>query len=89
MRACLVHHLLKNKGDDAVMFPFRYSTIFKSRWMALLWAAGFCWMAVDVASASGGDDNSAENGASVQEDATGAPYSDQDVKALEQSLKDF
>jgi hypothetical protein len=31
------------------MFPFRTSSIFRSRWMALLWAAGIVWMAVDVA----------------------------------------
>ena len=31
------------------MFPFRYSSIFRSRWMALLWSAGIVWMAVDVA----------------------------------------
>jgi hypothetical protein len=31
------------------MFPFRYSTIFRNRWFALLWAAGIIWMALDVA----------------------------------------
>jgi hypothetical protein len=31
------------------MFPFRTSSIFRSRWIALLWAGGFVWMAIDVA----------------------------------------
>lgn len=31
------------------MFPFRYSSIFRSRWIALLWAAGVLWMASDMA----------------------------------------
>ena len=31
------------------MFPIKLSTIFKSRWMALLWAAGICWMVWDFA----------------------------------------
>jgi hypothetical protein len=31
------------------MYPFRYSTIFRSRWMALLWAAGILWTAYDFA----------------------------------------
>lgn len=32
------------------MLPMRHSTIFKSRWMALLWAAGIIWLAYDVSS---------------------------------------
>ena len=31
------------------MFPFRYRTIFKNRWWAVLWAAGIIWTAVDFA----------------------------------------
>jgi len=31
------------------MIPMRTSTIFKSRWMALIWSAGIIWFAVDVA----------------------------------------
>jgi len=31
------------------MFPMRTSSIFKSRWMALLWAAGILWFAYDFA----------------------------------------
>ncbi|HWL47842.1 MAG TPA: hypothetical protein VNQ31_09030 [Sphingomonadaceae bacterium] len=31
------------------MFPFRHSSLFRSRWIALLWAAGIVWWAIDVA----------------------------------------
>jgi hypothetical protein len=31
------------------MFPMRTSSIFKSRWMALIWAAGILWLAYDFA----------------------------------------
>jgi hypothetical protein len=31
------------------MLPMRTSTIFKSRWMALVWAAGIIWFAYDFA----------------------------------------
>jgi hypothetical protein len=31
------------------MFPMRFSTIFKNRWWALIWAAGIIWFAYDFA----------------------------------------
>lgn len=31
------------------MIPMRTSSIFRSRWMALLWSAGILWFAVDMA----------------------------------------
>ena len=31
------------------MLPIKHNSIFKSRWVALLWAAGICWMAYDFA----------------------------------------
>ena len=34
------------------MFPFRYSSIFRSRWIALFWAAGIVWMAIQFAGGS-------------------------------------
>ncbi len=39
------------------MIPMRTRSIFKSRWMALLWSAGIIWFAVDVA---GGSDQSSD-----------------------------
>lgn len=41
------------------MVPMRFSTIFKNRWMALLWAAGIVWFAYDVAGSQPQDANSA------------------------------
>ena len=38
------------------MIPMRTSTIFKSRWMALLWAAGIIWFAYDFAASAPQDD---------------------------------
>src|SRR5581483_2480385 len=31
------------------MIPMKTSTVFKNRWMALLWAAGIIWFAYDYA----------------------------------------
>ena len=43
------------------MIPMRTSSIFKSRWMALIWAAGIIWFAYDFASSDAPDDNGAAN----------------------------
>ena len=44
------------------MLPIQTKHIFRSRWVALLWAAGIIWFAYDVASsAPADDDNSAVN----------------------------
>ncbi len=68
------------------MFPFfRYSWIFRSRWMALLWAAGICWMAVEWV----GPEPQGGNSATVATDATGAQISPDDVKRIEDGLKNF
>ena len=39
------------------MVPMRTSSVFKSRWMALLWAAGIIWFAMDVAGSQPQDGN--------------------------------
>jgi hypothetical protein len=53
------------------MFPIRQSSVFKSRWMALLWAAGILWFAYDVAGSAEPDDNSAANSAQVDQALNG------------------
>jgi hypothetical protein len=63
------------------MFPFRYSTIFRSRWMALLWAAGICWMAYDFAAP---DDKTDANG---QVNSSDMPINSADVAAIQAQLK--
>jgi hypothetical protein len=42
------------------MFGMKLSTIFKSRWMALLWAAGIIWLAYDFAGSQPQADNNAD-----------------------------
>ena len=63
----------------------RTSSIFKSRWMALIWAAGFLWFAYDFA---GGSDSSATNETTANEttDVTGAPVNPNDERKLEQAI---
>ena len=61
------------------MIPMRTSSIFKSRWMAMIWAAGIIWLAVDVA----GPDESASNNAAAADqptDVTGARITDENMK---------
>lgn len=43
------------------MVPMRTSSVFKSRWMALLWAAGIIWFVMDVAGSQPQDANSSVN----------------------------
>lgn len=55
----------------AAMFPMKTSWIFKSRWMALIFAAGIIWFAYDVAvSEPQGDADAAQ--ASAQNTALNA-----------------
>ena len=39
------------------MLPIQHKHIFRSRWVALLWAAGIIWFAYDVASSAPADDD--------------------------------
>ena len=48
------------------MIPMRTSTIFKNRWMALLWAAGMIWLAVDVAALTDRVDEPASGGGDIE-----------------------
>jgi hypothetical protein len=68
------------------MIPMRTSSIFKSRWMALLWAAGIIWFAYDFAAPSGEAANADGNQVQIT-DATGAPVSPQEAKQLEEAVK--
>lgn len=49
------------------MLPIRTRSIFKSRWIALLWAAGVCWTAVEIA--GGQDAPAGDNAATAPADA--------------------
>ena len=67
------------------MIPMRASSIFKSRWMALIWAAGIIWFAYEAA-ASGSQDSNASANATQLTDATGAPITKEQEKQLAEEL---
>ena len=66
------------------MIPMRMSTIFKSRWMALLWAAGILWFAYDFAAPTDDSANAAGNDVQIT-DATGSPVSSDEAKQLQEA----
>jgi hypothetical protein len=64
----------------ATMLPIKHQSIFKSRWMALLWAGGIIWSAVEfTGSQPGATDN---NQASPDESAPASGGDDPAVAAL-------
>ncbi len=70
------------------MIPMKTSTVFKSRWMALLWAAGIIWFAYDTASSQPQATNASAN-AEQATDATGPPITSDDTNKLAQELNGF
>jgi hypothetical protein len=60
----------------------RLSTVFKSRWMALIWAAGIIWFAYDFA--GGQPQDQASN--NMTTDAMGNPVSADDANKAAQVL---
>lgn len=70
------------------MIPMRTSSVFKSRWMALLWAAGIIWFAYDFAGSQPQDTNASDN-AGQSTDGSGTPVTSDDTKKLAQELNSF
>ena len=70
------------------MIPMRTSTVFKNRWMALLWAAGIVWFAYDFAGSQPQAANALAN-ADQPTDATGAPVTADDQQRLAAALNSF
>jgi hypothetical protein len=66
------------------MIPMKTSTVFKSRWMALIWAAGILWFAYDVAESAPKSGNSTN--AEQATDASGAPISTDDANKVTDAL---
>ena len=60
----------------------RTSSIFKSKWMALLWAAGIIWFAYDMAESQPQGTNSSDNSEQAT-DATGAPITPDNEKQFD------
>ncbi|HWI75595.1 MAG TPA: hypothetical protein VNS53_00755 [Sphingomicrobium sp.] len=67
----------------------RTSSIFKSRWMAVLWAAGIIWFALDIAgggkSAASASNNQASASTGLTDD-DGQTVSDNDVETAANAL---
>ena len=70
------------------MLPVKHSNIFRSRWWALIWAAGIVWFAYDFAGSAPATDNSSVN-AEEATDATGAPVTSDDEKRLASARNSF
>jgi hypothetical protein len=70
------------------MVPMRTSTIFKNRWMALVWAAGIIWFAYDFAGSQPEPANASAN-ADQPTDATGAPLTAEDQQRVADALNAF
>ena len=62
------------------------SSVFKNRWMAILWAAGIIWFAYDFA---GSQPQGAGNDANAEQatDVTGAPITSDDQNKVQDALK--
>ena len=69
-----------------VLIPMRTSSILKSRWMALLWAAGVIWFAYDFTGPNDGAADRTDNQVQIT-DVTGAPVSPDEAKNLEEAVK--
>lgn len=62
-----------------------YAKLFRSRWSALLWAAGILWTAYDVAEsapAPAPTANATAKADAAPEDVTGTPVSNSDLETL-------
>lgn len=70
------------------MIPMKHSSIFKSRWMALIWAAGIIWFALDVAAPSATSSNAGAD-SNQQTDVTGAPVSSKDEKKIAEIVRNL
>ncbi|MCH8617219.1 hypothetical protein LZ016_14070 [Sphingomonas sp. SM33] len=67
------------------MIPIKHSSIFRSRWMALVWAAGIIWFAIEVVAPDQVEGNAAENAT----DITGSPITPADQQALKDAMNGF
>ena len=70
------------------MVPIRTSWIFRSRWMALVWAGGILWFTYTFASPRNETANASDNEVQITH-ATGAPISPAEAKRLEEALKNL
>ncbi len=76
----------RNTGSVRIRAMFS-SRIFRSRWVALLWAAGIIWTAIDIAEANKAPEP-ASNAADATDatDALGQPVTDHDLAILANAM---
>ena len=67
------------------MFPMKYSSIFRNRWFAVLWAAGIIWMALSFTAPEEAAPP-AQNATAAQVEGTSGDGTD-DVRALVEKLQ--
>ena len=70
------------------MFLVKTSSVFKSRWMALIWAAGAIWFTYDFVGSEPQANNNSAN-AEEQTDVTGTPITPEDQNKVADALKSF
>ncbi len=69
------------------MFGPRFSSLFTSRWMAILWGILICLSAIEFVGTDAKNANGDKGTASAQTDATGQPIKSEDVTALRQAFE--
>jgi len=69
------------------MVPMRMSTVFKSRWMALIWAAGIVWFAYDTANSQPQATGNASANSEQATDSDDAPFTSDDQNKVVQDLQ--
>jgi hypothetical protein len=67
------------------MLPRRPAALFRSRWAALLWAAGVLWTAVSLVGVGGGKPQAAASQDNAV-DALGAPIDNADLAVLHNAI---
>jgi hypothetical protein len=70
------------------MIPMKTSTVFKNRWMALIWAAGIIWFAYDFAGSEPQGGNASAN-ADQATDGSGSAVTPDQANKLAAELNSF
>jgi len=70
------------------MIPMKTSSVFKNRWMAILWAAGIVWFAYDFAESQPQAPDAGTN-AEQATDVTGAPITPEDQNKVQEVLQNL
>jgi hypothetical protein len=69
------------------MFGFRLQTMFRNRWLALIWAAGICWLAVDMTTPDAVDNNQSAADERATADALG--YNQAAIADMQNKLRSW